>query len=87
MADPENSDSPQVKLFRESGLGFETRNLDLIAKTLHKDFRYIAYPRSLGHPEQTREQWLERCAGIIGVWTVDPKVSHINCSSDPLLRD
>ena len=83
MADPENSDSPQVKLFRESALGFETRDLDLLAKTLHNDFRYVAYPKSLGHPDQTKEQWLERCAGIFSVWTVGPKVSYIGCSLAP----
>ena len=83
MADSKNSDSPQAKLLRECARGFETRALDLIAKPLHKDFRYVPYPKSLGKPEQTKEEWLERYAGIIGLWPTDPEVGYIRYSSVP----
>jgi len=86
MSDPDNSGSPQVKLMREWGQGFEKRDLELIAKALHKDYRHTTYPRSLGMPEETREEWLERFAGVIGLWT-DLKVSFINCCLDPLDDD
>ena len=75
MADPESSDSAQTKLFRECRRGFQTRDLELIASTIHKDYRYIAYPRSLGKPEQTKEEWLNRWAGLIGLWSADLEVS------------
>jgi hypothetical protein len=87
MTDSENSDSPQVKLLRQCGRGFGTRDLGLIAKTLHKDYRYVAYPRSLGRSEQTKEEYLGQYAGIISLWAADPEVSHVGCSPDPLRHD
>jgi hypothetical protein len=71
------SDSPQVKLLYEYRRGFESRNLDNIAKHLHKDFRYICYPRSLNYPEQTKEEWIARFSGYIPHWT-DMKVNSLN---------
>jgi len=73
MFDPENSHSPQVKLILEWDRGFEKRDLDFLAKPLHKEFRYTVHPRSLGRPEKTKEEWLEYIAGITNLWT-DHKV-------------
>jgi hypothetical protein len=84
MADSESSDSPQVKLFYECGRGIQTRDLDRVAKALHKDYRYVAYPRSLGKPEQTKEEWLGLYVGIISLWTSDSEVSRVGYSSDLL---
>lgn len=72
----ENSESPQVKLVNEWGQGFEKRDIDLIAKLLHKDYRHITYPRSLGRPEQTREEWLQHIAGAINIWSQDETTVH-----------
>ena len=83
MADPENSESPQIKLFREIGWGFQMKDPVLIAKTLHTDFRYIPYPRSLGQSEKTKEEFLEHWAGIISLWAGNTEVSLICCTSDP----
>jgi len=69
MADAVNSDSPQVKIMREWGRGFVERDLDLLEKHLHKDFRHFTYPQSLGISEETREEWLKHIAGVIGLWT------------------
>ena len=80
MADLE---SPQIKLFHECGQGFKTRDPDLIAKTLHKDYRYVTYPRSLGRQDQTKDEWLKHWADIISLWTADLEVSYVGCSSDP----
>ena len=77
MPDWENSDSPQVKLMLEWGQGLENKDLALIAKCLHKDYRHTYYPRSLGKPDATREQWLEHITSVISLWT-DHKV---NCMS------
>ncbi|KAF9647681.1 hypothetical protein BDM02DRAFT_3116652 [Thelephora ganbajun] len=76
MSNPENYDSPQVKLMYEWGHGFNERNLDLIAKVLHKDFRYTTYPQSLGRPEQTREEWLEHIEGVMKLWTDHKSTIH-----------
>ena len=53
---------------------------------MHKDFRCVNYPRSLGKPEQTREELLEHWAGIISLWA-DTEVSYIGHTSDPLRRN
>ena len=87
MADPEGSDSPQAKLFHDGSRGFKTKDLNLIAKVLHKDFRYVAYPRSLGKTEETKEEWLERWTGIISLWDGNLDVSYIGCFPDPLHHD
>ena len=81
----EASDSPQVKLMLEWDRGFQKRDLGLIAKSLHKDYRYTTYPRSIGRPEQTREEWLEHIASVLSLWT-DHNVSYISCHWNPLRR-
>ena len=87
MADSENSDSPQTKLFYECRQGFKTRDLDRAGKVLHKDFRYVSYPRSLGKPDQTKEEWLGQWAAILGLWVGDPEVGYIGSFSTFLRRD
>jgi hypothetical protein len=83
MADPVSSDSPQAKLILECSRGFRAEDLAITAKTLHKDFRNVPYPRSLGHPAQTKEEWLENWAGIMSLRSADIDVSRIGYSSDP----
>jgi hypothetical protein len=85
MADQESSDSPQIKILLECSQAFQAGNLDVCAKYLHKDFRNVTYPRSLGKPDQTKEEWLEEWVGILSMGELE--VSYIGCSSDPLLRD
>ena len=83
MVNPESSDSPQIKLIRECSRGFQTRDPNLIAKALHKDFRNVPYPRSLGWPEQTKEEFLEQYVGMSSLWAADPEVSYIGYSIGP----
>ena len=78
MSSPEGSDSPQAKFVLEWAHALSNKNLDLVTKSLHKDYRHILYPRSLGKPEQTREEWLEHIAKIANFWT-ENKVSYIGC--------
>jgi hypothetical protein len=83
MANPESSDSPQVNLFLECSRGFQKNDLGAMAKSLHKDCRYIAYPRSLGKPDQTKEEWLEQWAAVVSLWTGELEVSYIAVVSQP----
>jgi hypothetical protein len=83
MANPENSDSPQVKLVHECHQGFGIRDLDRITKAVHRDFRQILYPKSLRRPELTREEWPEHRAEVINLCATDTEVGYIDCSSDP----
>ena len=80
MSNSENSDSPQVKLIREWGGAFEKIDMDAVAKTLHKDYRHTIYPRSIGRPEQNREEWLKHIAGLSSLWT-KVEVSYIFVST------
>ena len=72
--------SPQIKLVTDWNEGFLQRNVDILVKHMHKDFRRVIYPRSLGHPEQNREEWLKEITGMLGIATgVD--VGHTPCYS------
>jgi hypothetical protein len=84
MTDSESSDSPQTKLLFECSQALQAKDLDFIAKYFHKDFRVVSYPRSLGIPEQTKEEWLERWAGITSLLVGDFDVSYIGCLQIPL---
>jgi len=75
MSSSHSSASPQVKFVLEWSGGFEKRDLDIIAKPLHKDLRYIIYPRSLGRPEQNKEEFLGYFTKVIPLWT-NNEVSH-----------
>ena len=81
MADSESSDSPQAKLLFECSQALQAKDMDTIAKYLHKDFRVVCYPRSLGIPDHTKEDWLERWAGIISLQAGDIDVSYVGCST------
>jgi hypothetical protein len=58
--------------------GLQDKDVDLLAKTLHKDFRYVSHPRSLGIPEQNKDQWLGQFAANIGLFTDSLEVNVWN---------
>lgn len=64
-----SSESPQIKLINEWYRGLKERNLDLIAKPLHKDHVRITHPKSLGKPVQTKEEWLQEFAASLSFMT------------------
>ena len=78
MFDPKDYDSPQVKLTLEWRQAFDKKDPELIAKSLHKDYRRTTHPRSLGKPEQTREEWLEQITGFLNA-LAELEVGHISC--------
>ena len=75
MSDLETYDSPQIKIVSEFVRGFRESDTTLLAKHLHKDFRRIIHPRSLGVPDLNREEWLENMAGVLSI-TTELEVSH-----------
>ena len=78
----EGSESSQVKfILGEWRQAFEKRDIDLIAKHLHKDYRHTSYPRSLGEPDQTREQWLEQFGEFLGLLTENTVSLIDHCSN------
>ena len=78
-------DSPQVKYIHEWLQAIQTKDLDHLAKCLPKDYRHTYYPRSLGKPEQTKEEFLEYIAGLYSIWP-EFEVSYIGCCRVPLCR-
>ena len=46
-----NLNSPQIKLITDWNKGYTELNAEILERYLHKDFRSIVYPRSLGMSE------------------------------------
>lgn len=78
MSTFENPETPELKLLAEWNRGFKERNLDLLAEPLHKDFLRHTYPRSLGKPVQTKEEWLENFGKVIN-FSTEFEVSYAGC--------
>ena len=78
MSNPQTTESPQVKLMREVGRALAKRDLGPFAKHTHKDCRRVHYPRSLGRPDQTGEEWIQAWADIFSLWTGDGEVRCAN---------
>ena len=78
----ENPESSQVSFkLREWDQAFEKKDLDLIAKYLHKGYCHTYYPQSLGGPEQTEEDFVE----VPHLWT-GSNVRYVGFCSDSLRR-
>jgi len=77
------SASPQVKLVLEWVEGYKKKDLEILARPLHKDFRQIAYPRSLDKPEKNKEELLAYIAKVSSIWT-ETEASHFGYFSNPL---
>jgi len=75
MSSPQTTDSPRVKLLSELARAFQTGDVALIAKHVHKDHRRTIYPRSLGRPELTGEEWLRNISEQMNLWTGDTELT------------
>ena len=80
MSSTEIADSPQVQIVRSFCEAFKNRDMDSIAKFLHKDHRRITYPRSVGVPERTGEEYLQHTAKLMSLW-IDSQASYINSNT------
>ena len=79
-----NLNSPQVKLITDWNKGYMELNAEILEKYLHKDFRSIVYPRSLGVMERSKEEWVKHAKGVIGLST-EFDVGHTPCYPNSLL--
>jgi hypothetical protein len=70
--------SPQIKLINDWYKGITELNIEIVGKHLHKDFRRSIYPKSIGLPEQSKEECLKEVSGFIGVAT-GADVGHTHC--------
>jgi len=64
-----NLSSLQITLLSSWNDRLTEMNVENIGKYLHKDFRRPVYPRSLGQPEQGKEEFLEEVSAILGFAT------------------
>lgn len=64
-----SSESPAVAFMHSWGQGFVKKDVDIIAKHLHHDYRHFIYPKSLGIPEATREEYLQHMRKVISLWS------------------
>jgi len=78
-----NLSSPQIKLISDWHDGFTEMNLEIIGKYMHKDFRRLVYPRSIGELELSKEESLKQISGILGFAT-GWNVGHTPCYSNLL---
>ena len=77
MSSLETNGSPQLELARSFFLGIEKRDINQVEKTLHKDHRRLTHPRSVGKPEQTKEEYLKHNGEVLSLLTEDCKVSYV----------
>jgi hypothetical protein len=78
-----NLSSPQIKLICDWNDAFTKMSVESFGKLMHKDFRRSIHPRSIGQPEQGKEEALKELSGILDFVTgID--VGHTLCYSNLL---
>jgi hypothetical protein len=78
-----NLSSPQIKLVDDWCEGFAEMNVEIMGKHLHKDFRRSVYPRSIGDPEQSKEELLKDMSAMVG-FSTGWDVGHTPCYTNLL---
>jgi hypothetical protein len=81
MSSVQTTDSPQVRFIHDFVEGYKKRDMSYIAKHVHKDFRRIAYPKSLGMPEKTGEEWIRGIEENMSLLADDDEASYTNIQS------
>ena len=76
VVDVASHNSPQMNLVNECDRGMIERDLNLVAKPLHKDFRYLTHPQSLGKPPMNRDEYLAQTAEVLKTPVRFENVSH-----------
>ncbi|KAF8126577.1 hypothetical protein EV363DRAFT_1298617 [Boletus edulis] len=79
--DLESYASPQIDLFKEAYRAVLTRDVSLLAKTLHKDFRHVIHPRSLSKLPINRDVWLATVGEGLSTPIQLDLASYIGCYS------
>lgn len=79
VVDVASHNSPQMNLVNECDRGMIERDLNLVAKPLHKDFRYVTHPQSLGKPPMNRDEYLAQTAEVLKTSVRYENVSYTRC--------
>lgn len=75
MSSSQTTDSPQVKFVRELTRALQKRDVGFLAKSIHKDYSRIGYPRSMGKPDRTGGEWVRDMTERVDLWTGDSEAS------------
>lgn len=72
-----SSENTQLSVVRKWNEGFEKKDINLLVDPLHKDFTCVQYPRSLGMPDQNKDEWHKHMAAVLSSWD-EMKVSPLH---------
>jgi len=61
--------APQLKAAQKWIDAYITRDIDEISAVCSKDYTHQTLPRSLGLPEETRAEYIQRCGGLLPSFT------------------
>ncbi len=78
-----NLNSPQIKLISDWNEGYNQLNVEILEELMHKDFRYLVYPQTIGELETSKEVWIEAVAKLFG-YLIEVDVGYTSCYSNPL---
>jgi hypothetical protein len=76
MTNLQTNGSPQLELVRSFLLGIEMGDMKKAGETMHKDYRRITHPQSVGKPVQNKEEYLQHTGELASLWT-DRSVCYI----------
>ena len=70
--------SEQLKFVTDWENAFRRKDYDFLVNGLDKDYKTIIYPKSLGVPVLSKEEWLPGLRDVLAIWT-SAKVGYLSC--------
>jgi len=61
--------TPQLKAAQEWVDAYGTRDIDKISETCSKNYTHQTLPKSMGLSEETKEEYIKRCGGLLPLFT------------------
>jgi len=61
--------SPQLKAAHDWIDAYLTRDIDRIGAVASRDYTHQTLPKSIGLPEERREEYIKRCGGLLPTFT------------------
>lgn len=74
MSSTETTGSPRAQFFAFFLEEYKYKDINRVAQYLHKDHRRITYPKSIGKPDQTKEEYIKHTGEVMNYWA-DVKAS------------
>jgi len=64
-----NPNTPQLKATQKLIDAYTTRDISKIGAVFSRDYRHQTLPKSIGPPEEGREEYIKRCGGLLPSFT------------------